>query len=126
MPDERRSRCARETAAATMQIGTSGRLSALSTSTAGSSASTASGFTIPGTGASSKAPGASAIARGASTAAAAASHATTRHRGLGRWPSGNSRMRKTPIVRMPHVQLPSFTAAATSGPGTEPGAITRP
>ena len=65
------------------------------------------------------------MARTPRTPTATVTHGRMRQRREGRWPSGNNRIRKTPISRIGGSHRDEFTATTTPPPGSEPGCSTR-
>jgi hypothetical protein len=53
-------------------------------------------------------------------------HATGRHPGEGRCPSGYRRIKNVPIRPIAGAQMPLATSAPTAGPGTDPGSTSSP
>ena len=58
--------------------------------------------------------------------AAMAHQASQRHRGPGRWPSGNTTGTPTTAISIPAACRPGPRAARYAAPGTEPGTVTAP
>ena len=123
-PWARRKRRASEVTPSTIESSAAAPASADTTSSTGPAPATPTGLIVPSTAASAIGPGRSAGASAKPAIAATVSHRTGRQRRPGRRPSGNSRNSSagTPNSAGSCTQLLSH--AATSPPGSDPGAVT--